>query len=159
MPDGFYECDVLAWSQHQAELLRRLGRGEPVNDVDWAHVADEIEDVGVSELRAVQSFLDLSILHLLKIQAAPDSDPADDWHDEIDTFQRTARRQFTPSMRQRIDLDSLYAGALKQLRKADGRRTVTVPRPWPETNPFSLDQLLNDDSDVLVAHLSAPPLG
>jgi hypothetical protein len=27
MPDGLYEHDVLAWSQHQAELLRRLGRG------------------------------------------------------------------------------------------------------------------------------------
>jgi hypothetical protein len=45
MPDGLYERDVLAWSQHQADLLRRLGRGEQANDVDWAHVAEEIEDM------------------------------------------------------------------------------------------------------------------
>ena len=26
--DGLYERDVLAWSQHQADLLRRVGRGK-----------------------------------------------------------------------------------------------------------------------------------
>jgi hypothetical protein len=41
--DGLYERYVLAWSQHQAGLLRRLGRGESVNDVDWANLAAEIE--------------------------------------------------------------------------------------------------------------------
>jgi hypothetical protein len=50
MPDGLYERDILFWSQNQAELLRRLARGERVNDVDWEHVVEEIEDVGLSEL-------------------------------------------------------------------------------------------------------------
>jgi Domain of unknown function DUF29 len=50
MPDDLYDRDVLAWSQHQAELLRRTGRGERVNHVDWENVAEEIEDVGRSEL-------------------------------------------------------------------------------------------------------------
>ncbi len=27
MPDGLYERDILVWSQHQADLLRRLGAG------------------------------------------------------------------------------------------------------------------------------------
>ena len=27
-----YEVDVLLWSEHQAELLRRLATGEHVND-------------------------------------------------------------------------------------------------------------------------------
>jgi hypothetical protein len=155
MPDGLYERDVLAWSQHQAELLRRVGRGERVNDVDWGHVAEEIEDVGLSELRAVESFLDLILVHLLRIQADPECDATDHWHDEIDAFQRDARRRFTPSMRQRIDLDSLYSGAVKQLRKADRRKKETAQRPWPDANPVSLDQLLHDDSDDLVNRLSA----
>jgi hypothetical protein len=43
MPDGLYELDILAWSQHHADLLRRLGRGERVNDGDWTNLADEIE--------------------------------------------------------------------------------------------------------------------
>src|SRR5471030_2794676 len=116
MPDGLYERDVLAWSQHQADLLRRVGRGERVNDVDWTNVAEEIEDVGLSELHSVESYLTLIMVHLLKIQASPDDTAADHWSTEIAAFQGNARRRFTPSMRQRIDLAALYADAIRQLR-------------------------------------------
>jgi len=153
MPDGLYESDVLAWSQHQADLLRRLARGERVNDVDWAHVAEEIEDVGLSELHSVESFLNLIMIHLLKLQGSPDDAASDHWHAEIVAFQANARRRFTPLMRQRIDLDALYGDAVKQLRAGDRRNNV--PRPWPDANWFTLDQLLTGDSDDLVRHLSA----
>jgi Domain of unknown function DUF29 len=53
MPDDLYDRDILAWSEHQATLLRRAALGERVNDIDWAHVVEEIEDVGLSELNAV----------------------------------------------------------------------------------------------------------
>ena len=45
MSDGadLYEHDILLWSEQQAELLRRLARGERVNGVDWAHVVEEID--------------------------------------------------------------------------------------------------------------------
>ena len=46
MPNDLYDRDVLAWSEHQADRLRRLARGERVNDLDWEHVVEEIEDVG-----------------------------------------------------------------------------------------------------------------
>ena len=47
MPDDLYERDILAWSERQAELLRRVANGERVNDVDWPHVVEEIADVGI----------------------------------------------------------------------------------------------------------------
>jgi hypothetical protein len=153
MPDSLYDRDVLAWSQHQADLLRRLGQGQRVNDVDWTNVAEEIADVGLSELHAVESYLNLVMVHLLKIQAWPDSAALEHWHTEIVVFQRNALRRFTPSMRQRIDIDSLYADALASLRAGDRRNSVA--RPWPPTNPFTLDQLLNGDADDLGRHLSA----
>lgn len=153
MPDGLYERDVLVWSQHQADLLRRLGRGERVNDVDWANVAEEIEDVGLSELHAVESYLVLIMVYLLKIRAWPDHRAAGHWHTEIGGFQGNAQRRFAPSMRQRIDLGALYADALRQLRIGDRRNKV--PRPWPDANPFTLDRLLNADPDDLVRDLPA----
>jgi hypothetical protein len=151
MPDALYEHDVLAWSQHQAELLRRLGQGERVNDVDWTNLAEEIESVGLSELHAVESQLTLIILHLLKLQAWPDSGAWHHWRSEIVAFQINAQRRFTPSMRQRLNLGILYSDALKQARAGDRRNTV---RPWPPANPFTLDQLLNTESDDLLRHLS-----
>jgi hypothetical protein len=152
MPDGLYERDVLAWSEHQADLLRRLGRGERVNDVDWARVVEEIEDVGLSELHAVESFLNLIMLHLLKLHAWPDSQACGHWRGEIVGFQGNLRRRFSPSMRQRLDLGGLYSDAINQLRAADPGVTL------PSLNPFSLDQLLNEDPAALLSHFP-PPAG
>jgi hypothetical protein len=156
MPDGLYERDVLAWSLLQSDLLRRLGRGERVNDVDWAHVAEEIEDVGLSELHSVESFLNLVMLHLLKLQAWPDSMARNHWCSEIVVFQRNAKRRFTPSMGQRIDLDALYSDALDALRAGHGRN---LPCPWPEANPLTLDQVMNGDTDDLVRLLAGANAG
>ena len=48
-----YEDDILLWSERQAELLRRRAAGELVNDaeLDWPNIAEEIEDVGKSQLQ------------------------------------------------------------------------------------------------------------
>ncbi|MBS0638914.1 MAG: DUF29 family protein [Acetobacteraceae bacterium] len=44
-------------------------QGEPVNDVDWPPIAEEIEAVGLSKLHAVESFLNLIMVRLLKLHA------------------------------------------------------------------------------------------
>jgi hypothetical protein len=147
MPDGLYEHDVLAWSQHQADLLRRLGRGEHVDDVDWTKVADRIERVGLSELQALERFLTLVLTLLLRLYAEPESDAGDQWRREIVMAQAEAGRRFSPSMRQRLDIAALYAIAVKQIR------TVAPSIDLPVENPFTLDHLLHDDDDVLLNRL------
>jgi hypothetical protein len=158
MPDSLYERDILAWSMQQAELLRRLGRGERVNDVDWTHVVEEIEDVGLSQLNAVRSYLRQMLVHLLKLQGWPNSVSANQWRQEVMAFQADAEQRFAPSMRQAIDLDALYAKAVRQVRGAeiDG----APPLPWPAACPVGLDALLNDDAGALAARFGsgAPPL-
>ena len=72
--------------------------------------------------------------------------------EEIAAFQAEAAQRFAPSMRQRIDLDRLYAAALKQVGAADYGRP---PAPWPAECPCSADQLLNDDVAVLGARMAA----
>ena len=151
MPDDLYERDILTWSEHQADLLRRVARGERVNNVDWAHVVDEIEAVGLSELSAVNSRLRLMLLHLLKLASWPDNSAVRQWHDEVAGFQAEAVQRFAPSMRQRIDLDRLHALVLKQLQAADYGRS---PPAWPGACVFTLDQLLNDDVAKMEGHLT-----
>src|ERR1700688_1472736 len=52
-----YDTDVVAWSERQAELLRRRAAGELVNDaeLDWLNIAEEIDSVGSEQRHAVQS--------------------------------------------------------------------------------------------------------
>jgi hypothetical protein len=74
MPDDLYDRDALAWAERQAALLRRVARGESVNDVDWNHVVEEIEDVGISQLSAVHSYLRQVLAQLLKLHGWPDNE-------------------------------------------------------------------------------------
>jgi hypothetical protein len=147
MEDRLYETDALAWAERQADLLRRLARGERLNEtIDWAHVIEEVQDVGLSELHACESLLAQAIIHLLKLHLAPASRSAAHWRGEVATFLAEARRRFSPSMRQRIAVPALYAEALSRLRaEAKGKRDPRLAAACP----FSLDDLLMRDPDVM----------
>jgi hypothetical protein len=99
MPDDLYDRDILVWSEHQSTLLRRIARGEQLNEVDWPHAVEEIEDVGLSELNAVRSLLNQAIVHLLKIHGWPDSTARVHWQIGFGAFRSAARRRFVPSRR------------------------------------------------------------
>jgi len=72
-------------------------------------------------------------------------------------FLDDAEGAFTPSMRQRIALDELYAKALRRVRSLQD--VVGPPRPLPVACPFALDALLAGDVKALGAELdnSSPP--
>ncbi len=125
MPDGLYERDALAWAERQADLLRRLAAGEHLNEpVDWPNVIEEVQDVGLSELRACKSLL----------------------RSEVIGFRADMRDRFAPSMRQRISLGEIYGVALEQVQATTD--DSGEPRPVPATCPFALDDFLFLDADV-----------
>ncbi len=95
-----YGDDIVIWSERQAELLRRIAAGEPVNEApDWPNIAEEIEDVGRSELHSVESLLVQALRHMLKAEAWPLSRDAPNWRADAVDFRRQAHRRFVPSMR------------------------------------------------------------
>ncbi len=138
-----YDTDTLTWSERQAALLRRVAAGERVNDddLDWRNVIEEIESVGRSDLHAVESWLTEAFLHDLKAEAWPQSRDAAHWRAEARLFRRQARRRFTESMRQRIDLAGLYKDALAGLPETmEGQAAGAVPPACKAT----LDALLGE---------------
>lgn len=137
-----YEDDILLWSEHQAELLRRRSAVAQANDaIDWPNVIEEIEAVGRSELHAVVSLLVQALRHMLKAEAWPLSRDAPSWRADAIDFRRQARRAFAPSMRQRIDVAALYADALAALPETmDG----VAPLPVSDACRLTLDELLAD---------------
>ncbi len=153
MPDGLYEHDALAWSEQQADLLRRLASGERLNEaVDWVHVIEEVADVGLSELRTCRSLLRQAMTHLVKLHMSPDALSADHWRSEVAGFLADARDRFSPSMRHRLDLDALFRTTLynlfgSRIRRDDGGHAGKA-LPSSETCPFTLDQLLAEDPDI-----------
>ena len=139
-----YEADILLWSEHQAELLRRLAAGERVNDqVDWENLIEEVESVGNEQLHAVNSLLRQALLHMLKAEAWPLSIEVPHWQAEARGFRADAADRYAPSMRQRINLARIYRVARRGLPETtDGQ----PPLPTPEICPVTLDELLSDDT-------------
>jgi hypothetical protein len=135
-----HDSDILIWSERQAQLLRRHAAGEWVGDgIDWPNIVEEIEDVGRSELHAVESLLVQAIRHMLKAEAWPLSREVPHWRAEARGFRAQAQQRFTESMRQRIDIGAIYRIALVGLPESmDG----TPPLPVPEVCPVTVDELL-----------------
>jgi hypothetical protein len=146
---ALYDTDALAWSERQAALLERLASGERVNaEIDWPNLIEEVRDVGLSQLHGCESLLQQAMRHLLKLHAWPASTAIAHWQSEAVTFLGDARRRFSPSMRQRIDLADIYALALRSVRFLNDQSGA--PAPLPDACPFTLDALLAGDIDALV---------
>jgi hypothetical protein len=153
MPDDLYDHGILAWSEHQSSLLRRVARGEQVNEVDWPHVVEEIEDVGLSELNVARSILRQMLVHLLKIHGWPNHSACRHSRGEHVAFQTELEDRFASSMRQRIDQANLYQRSLVQVEPL--AYDDMLPRPWPHDCPFTLDDLLTAERSDLEACLTA----
>ena len=62
-----YERDTAAWAQASANLLRE----HRFSELDIEHLVEELEDMGKSERRALESHLVVLLMHLLKWQYQP----------------------------------------------------------------------------------------
>jgi Domain of unknown function DUF29 len=154
-----YDDDILLWSEQQAAVIRDLGRTRRApNDLDIENVAEEIETVGRNELAAVESNLRQLLLHLIKMFAEPDAVPRRHWAGEIVGFQSEMMRRYSPSMRQRIQLDELWRSARQQSLLAYAG-TDRLPEGIPKQCPFDLNDFLRDqiDPDILVERICQAP--
>jgi len=66
--DNLYETDFYAWLQQQARAIRTRNFAH----LDWDNLVEEIEDMGKSHHRALQSRLEVLLMHLLKWQFQPE---------------------------------------------------------------------------------------
>jgi hypothetical protein len=137
-----YDVDVMAWSEEQAALLRRVAAGEPVNEaLDWLNIVEEIESVGNEQRFAVESNLVQALIHMLKAEAWPSTLYVPHWQAEARVFRATAASRCTRSIRQRLDLGRLYRRALTGLPTTiDGQ----PPLPVSDVCRWTLDELLQE---------------
>src|SRR5216110_2698726 len=103
---SLYDEDFYAWTQEQAELLRRGGAG--ANRLDVALIAEEIEDLGKSELHACQSLCEHIIEHLLKLEYSGLDEPTRHWRQEIVEWRLQLGRKLTRSITAKMNLEERY---------------------------------------------------
>ena len=120
--DSLYETDICAWAEQQSAALRSLAsRADLPNTLDLPHIVEEIEDVGNSQLRSVNSFMRLILSHVILIAMDADADSVRHWTREVATFRGELIQSWQRSMRQRIDL------LQRRLPRRDQRRNDHAP--------------------------------
>ena len=145
MPDTpLYDDDFYAWTQEQAALLRRLPAVS--NRLEPELLAEEIEDLGKSELHTCQSLCEHIIEHFLKLEYSGLAEPARHWRHEIVEWRVQLTRKLTRTIAQKLDLDAQYRYALRLLRDLEPNVPGFLAR-LPAECPYSLDQILSSGDE------------
>jgi hypothetical protein len=144
MDGSLYDDDFYAWTQQQAELLRHGPAA--ANRLDYDLIAEEIEDLGKSELHACQSLCEHIIEHLLKIEYSGLDQPVRHWRREIAEWRLQLKKKLTRSIAAKLDLPERYHEAVGLLRYIEDD-IPGLMRRVPAECPYSLEQIRGGDDE------------
>lgn len=137
---SLYDDDFYRWTNEQADLLRQ-GRFE---DADLENIVEEIESLGRSEQRELESAYRLIAMHLLKSIIQPDR-ISRSWLNTIVRERNNAERTLEESPSLRAKRDSVFARAYRQARKEAASETGLPLTLVPEEPPFTREELESED--------------
>jgi hypothetical protein len=136
-PD-LYEADYYAWLVHNAALIR-AGRAD---EADLAHIAEELEDMGRSEKRALGSHLVIVLQHLLKWQLQP-TRRSTSWRLSIDNARDAIEELLAESPTLRRKVPEAIQGKFAIARRNAITETGLPASGVPETCPYTPEQILD----------------
>ena len=135
-----YEKDFYEWAINNAELLRK-GR---LSEIDVDNIAEEIESMGRSMKRALKRRLEVLLTHLLKWEFQEDF-RTKSWSYTIIEQRRAIQDLLNeaPSLKPLAHefLDTAY----KRARADASEEAELKPNTFPDTCPWLLEQVLDDD--------------
>ncbi len=138
MKSTTYEKDFYAWTQEQSQLLKT---GQ-LHQIDWQNIAEEIEDMGRSEKRRLESRLEILIMHLLKWQFQPNL-RSRSWQLTIKEQRLRLEKllQKNPSLQSNLTevIEDLYPLATLGAERETGLSL------FPETCPYTLTDILSPE--------------
>jgi hypothetical protein len=134
-----YDSDFYAWSNQQAALLRS---GDFAR-ADIAHIAEEIETLGRSEKRELESRLTVLLMHLLKCRSQPDR-RGRSWQLSIDNARHAIERHLRENPSLKAKLREILADAYDIARREAAVEADVPLRAFPPENPWTFGQAMQD---------------
>ena len=135
-----YEEDFYAWTMEQAQLLRS---GE-FSELDIENIAEELETMGRSDKREIESRLTVLLAHLLKwqlqvgLRSKSGSGTIREQRQRIEDLLAES-----PSLRPLVA--SIRPGLYARARQRAADETGLPERIFPAKCPFTADQILAED--------------
>ena len=124
---NLYDQDFYAWTQEQAKLIKQ----KVFKRVDIAHLEEELESMGASEQRSLESKLTQLMMHMLKLKYQPDYINTKSWIRSI-KFQRNDIHRIlkkSPSLHAKINefLSDVYENAILMAANETGLEEDECP--------------------------------
>jgi len=139
-PQTLYETDYTRWLE---ETIAKLHQ-HSFNELELNNLIEELENLGKEQRNAVISLLDQLIRHLLLLRYWQSEIPRHrtHWQGEIYNFRVQLADRLTQTLYNHLvlRLDEVYRRALKAVQIKTDYQIY-----FPQTCPFSLDQLLDID--------------
>ena len=137
-----YDADFYAWTQATAARIR-AGHWEGINRET---LAEEVEDLGVSQYNAVSSDLYQVLIHLLKWQYQPDLHrDSHSWRDSIAEHRDRIDRLCTRSRSLRPQLPTTLTDEYPRARRRAQYQTGLPLETFPTACPWTIAQILDPD--------------
>jgi Domain of unknown function DUF29 len=133
-----YEEDYYLWTQTMVENLKN----QDYLNVDWDNLIEEIDDMGKSQKRAVESLLLRLTEHLLKLKywEAEKERNKKHWQSEVVNFRVLLRKRLKESPSLKANLAEMYVEILP-----DSTRSISKLFDLPETIELTLTQVLDEN--------------
>lgn len=150
MPSDLYDSDFYLWTQAQAEALRAAGKGtRGSNAVEWDRVAEEVEDMGKSDVHAAESLTAQILIHLYKLAWTRREEPKGHWEAEIVALRGNLLRKLAPSIRDKVaaELESLHVEAAEAARRSF--KSDEPSAPTTDAPRWSFSQILGEENDPI----------
>lgn len=134
-----YERDFFAWTQDQADALRRRS----VNELDWENLLEEVESMGKQERGELRSHLVVLLTHLLKWRFQPER-RSRSWMLSILEQRGEAERVLKESPSLKPLVEEVVAEAYRTARLRAARETRLSPKSFPLLSPFTWDEAMSE---------------
>jgi len=142
MSSNLYDRDFYAWTQEQSAKLR----AGVLSGLDIDHIAEELEGMGRAEKRQLGNRLALIVMHLLKMRLQSEKLPhyGNSWRATIREQRRRVRGLLQDNPSLKAVIESVYAETYQDSVDEAIRETNLPESAFPEENPFSLGQALDE---------------
>ncbi|AFZ26658.1 protein of unknown function DUF29 [Cylindrospermum stagnale PCC 7417] len=137
---NLYEVDYLQWLETTVEKLR----SQEYSTVDWGNLIEEIEDMGRSEKRSLESNLIVIILHLLKWHFQPDN-RSGSWEGSIIEHRRRVKKLLNESPSLKPYLESIFVESYTEAVKQSKAETRLPLENFPIECPYTLANVIDDE--------------
>jgi len=136
---SLYETDFYGWIQQQAHTLRTRN----LSALDFEHLIEEIESMGRSEQRALESRLEVLLMHLLKWQFQPRLQ-GPSWRFTIKEQRRRIAKLLKKNPSLTNTLNEVINDAYESARILAAEETGLEETAFPSLCPWSFVQIMDE---------------